>query len=89
MIKTKISSHGDSVLRKIAVHPYYKKATNRFKDSEWNIIYQFAMKFEHKDLNEFEALVNRMYIDKEEKPKHLGLIQEILSVFNKMRYENG
>lgn len=88
MVKTKISSHGDSVLRKIAVHPYYKKATNRFKDSEWNIIYQFAIKFEDKDLNEFEALINRMYLDKE-KPKHLGLIQEVLSVFNKMRHENG
>lgn len=89
MIKTKISSHGDTVLRKIAVHPYYGKAIRKFKDSQWNIIYQFAMKYEDKDLNEFEALVNRMYLDKEEKPKHLGLIQEVLSVFNKMRYENG
>lgn len=88
MVKTKISSHGDDVLRKIAVHPYYKKATKKFKDSQWNIIYQFARKFEDKDTNEFEALVNRMYLDKEEKPKHLGLIQEVLSVFNKMRKEN-
>lgn len=67
-------------LTKLSNHPHYKFLLIKLSTSEKEIMRHFIIDSFDLDKNEFIYSVNRMFLDKTDKPKNWSLIMEILTV---------
>lgn len=75
--------------RYISNHAHYKKLWRTLKLPDLVIITSFIENNSHLEKDSFEYKLNRLFLDKIEKPKKWSLIMEFLSTFNNWRtWEN-
>jgi len=66
-------------------HPHYFKLLARLTINEKLIVIEFFQENRNLDKNLFEYKINRMFIDRIEKPKNWSIIMEVLSIVNSIR----
>ncbi len=64
-------------------HAYLGRLYARLKKADIAFCLDFLKETRDLDAGEFEFRVNRMFLDKPDKPKNSGIIQELLSCANK------
>lgn len=65
-------------------HPWLGNIFKRLTVMDIRACLEFLKLHEGKNIDEFEYLVNRMFLDKPDRPKNSGIIQELLSCANKI-----
>lgn len=65
-----------------ATHPWLRKVYARLRPAELAEARAFIVANAHLDRGAFEMRVNRLYLDRAEKPRHLPEIQELLTCCN-------
>lgn len=65
-------------------HPWLGKIFRKLTLADMKLCIEFLNLHESKTIDEFEFLVNRMFLDKSDRPKNSGIIQELLSCANKI-----
>lgn len=65
-----------------ANHPWHHKAFKRLTAAEIALAHAFIEQHAHLGRGAFELAVNRMFIDKPDKPKHFTIILDMLTCAN-------
>lgn len=66
----------------LETHPWLNRVFKKLNRDDLYICRQFLAEKEHLSKGDFELAVNRMFIDKENKPKNWKLICELLTCAN-------
>jgi hypothetical protein len=66
----------------LAFHPMYAPGFKRLSPAERTLAQAFLMDNEQLGATEFGAAVNRMFLDKDWKPKNKAMIQDLLTAAN-------
>lgn len=78
----------EALTLKVKEYPY-KTLALKLSGTDFDVIVDFIEENEELGHLEFEYKVNRMFLDKPEKPKKFAIIQELLMVANTRALGNG
>lgn len=65
-----------------AEHVLYKRLALKLSEAEFDQCVDFIEEHDHLDHLQFERKINRLFLDREHKPKNWTIIQELLMVAN-------
>lgn len=75
-----------ALFRSYASHPWLKKGFQKLSISEIFLASSFIEQKDHLPVDQFEFAINRMFLDKADKPKNWVIIMEMLANANTQAY---